>query len=139
MTEGQPDTRAGGAGTANQLRPPSVVSRTRSDRQPRAAQGGTASSQPVDAETKLAETGPSAGNTAGAAGPVHAARLPSAHTTKTTTRLRIGRHWRPGRDGPLPTPHETARPEHRLRPRPHIRLSASSAGEPPLEWYEDRA
>src|SRR6266487_1028568 len=52
---------AGGAGTVNQCRPPSVVWRSRSSAQPRAAHGGLASSQPVEAEMKLAETGLSAG------------------------------------------------------------------------------
>jgi hypothetical protein len=58
---GATDAGAGGAGTANQLRPPSVVLRIRSVVQPVAAQGGTASIQPVEADTKLTDSGLSAG------------------------------------------------------------------------------
>jgi len=89
MADGQVDKREGGAGTANQCRPPSVVLRIRSDRQPCAAHGGTASSQPMDAETKLAEIGLSTGRADGTTAAVQAARLPSPHATQPTTTLRI--------------------------------------------------
>ena len=89
MADGQVDTREGGAGTANQCRPPSVVFRIRSDRQPCAAHGGTASSQPVDAEMKLTEIGLSADRADGTTGAVQAARLPNPHATQRMTTLRV--------------------------------------------------
>lgn len=89
MADGQVDRREGGAGTANQCRPPSVVLRIRSDRQPCAAHGGTASSQPVDAEMKLTEIGLSVGRAAGTTGALQAARLPNPPTTQPTTTPRV--------------------------------------------------
>jgi hypothetical protein len=103
MTDGQLDARAGGAGTANQRRPPSVVLRIRSDRQPFAAHGGTASSQPVDPEMKLAEIGLRAeGAAEGDADEVHAGRIANPNTMQAMTAPRIRTHWRSSRGDLLP-------------------------------------